>query len=310
MTYKNPILNAIAENIEKIIIGKEKAIELIIIALLCEGHVLIEDVPGVGKTSMVSALARSINCSFKRIQFTPDILPSDITGFSIFNQKTQEFEYHEGLCMSNLILADEINRTSPKTQASLLEVMEEYRVTVDNETHEMPRPFMVLATQNPINYVGTYPLPEAQIDRFFMKISLGYPNEAEEIEILMRHKSNKQMEKLSNVAQAGDISALQAQVGEVIAEETICEYITRLTNATRINEDVLLGASPRGSLMLLRAACAAAFLDEREYVIPDDVKKVASAVLSHRLVLTQDAKLRKVQPEEIIKQIIATEKVF
>ena len=310
MKYENTVINEIAENIKKVIIGKDEVIDLIITALLCEGHVLIEDVPGVGKTSLASALAHSINCSFKRIQFTPDILPSDITGFSIYNQKTMEFEYKEGLCMSNLILADEINRTSPKTQASLLEVMEEYQITVDNKTFNLPRPFMVLATQNPVNYIGTYPLPEAQIDRFFMKISLGYPSIDDEVEILMRHRKENPLATLKSVASGEDIMQLQSEVDRVIADESIAGYITRIVKATREHEDIILGVSPRGSLALLRAACGNAFIYNRDYVIPDDVKKMALPVLSHRLVLTQDAKLRKVKPETLISIILDKVHVF
>jgi MoxR-like ATPase len=221
-----------------------------------------------------------------------------------------EFEYKEGLCMSNLILADEINRTSPKTQASLLEVMEEYQITVDNITYNLPRPFMVLATQNPVNYIGTYPLPEAQIDRFFMKISLGYPSTENEVEILMSHRKDNPLNTLESVATGDDIMKLQDGVDNVAADEAVAEYVTRITKATREHEDIILGVSPRGSLALLRAACGNAFLNNRDYVIPDDVKKMALPVLSHRLVLTQDAKLRKVKPETIIKVILDKVTVF
>ncbi|MFZ5986746.1 MAG: AAA family ATPase [Bacillota bacterium] len=298
------ILNKIVSNIEEVIVGKKKSIELILMSLICDGHVLIEDVPGVGKTSIVSSLARSVNASFKRIQFTPDILPSDITGFTMYNQKEGKFEYHPGSVMSQIVLADEINRTSPKTQASLLEVMEEKQVTVDGVTYSMPRPFMVLATQNPIEYLGTYPLPEAQMDRFFMKVSIGYPQKNEESYILSRFQHNNPIESLTAVADGKDILSIQSEVKNVYADRTINDYIVEIVSKTRSHPDISLGASPRGSLSLFRASQAWAFYNERDYVIPEDVKRMAVPVLSHRIVLKQEARLRKITCEEIIESVL------
>lgn len=299
------IIRNIIDNVETVIIGKRYPVELAVISLICNGHVLIEDVPGVGKTSLVSALARSLNASFKRIQFTPDVLPSDITGFSVFNQKTSEFEYRPGAIMSQIILADEINRTSPKTQASLLEVMEENQVTVDGITYKVPKPFMVLATQNPVEYLGTYPLPEAQIDRFFIKISIGYPTTGEESRILTRFQFQSPLEKLAPVAESSDITALQEEIKNVHVDKSLSSYIVDIVSQTRRHSDVNLGSSPRGSLALFRASQAWAFYNERDYVIPDDIKKMAIPVLSHRIMLKQEAKLKKINPEEILNSIIA-----
>ncbi|HOJ09947.1 MAG TPA: MoxR family ATPase [Clostridiales bacterium] len=294
----------IVENVEKVILGKREAIELTLIALACSGHVLIEDVPGVGKTSLVSSIAKSIDCSFKRIQFTPDILPSDITGFSIYNQKTGNFEYKPGSVMSNIILADEINRTSPKTQASLLEVMEENQVTVDGITYNVPRPFMVLATQNPVEYLGTYPLPEAQLDRFVLKISLGYPSPADESLILERFKMENPLLALEPVTDGNYIISLQQKIRSIYVDKSLNRYIVEIVDSTRKHHDVVLGASPRGSLNLFRASQAWAFYNGREYVLPDDVKKMALPVLSHRIFLKQEAKLKKISPEDILRSII------
>lgn len=298
------ILKNIIDNVENVIVGKRNAIELAVISLICNGHVLIEDVPGVGKTSLVSALAKSINASFRRIQFTPDVLPSDITGFSMYNQKNSEFEYRPGAIMSQIILADEINRTSPKTQASLLEVMEEYQVTVDGVTYKVPRPFMVLATQNPVEYLGTYPLPEAQIDRFFMKISIGYPTNSEESYILSKFQFANPLEKLLPVAESAEIIALQEEIKNVHVDVTLGNYIVDIVSQTRKHSDVTLGSSPRGSLALFRASQAWAFYNERDYVLPDDIKKMVNPVLSHRLMLKQEAKLKKISPEEILNSIV------
>lgn len=299
------VCHAIVQNVARVLVGKEEAAEMVLIALLCEGHVLIEDIPGVGKTSLASALAKSVSCSFKRIQFTPDILPSDITGFSLFNPKTGEFEYRPGLVMSSFILADEINRTSPKTQASLLEVMEESQVTVDGVTRPVGPPFMVIATQNPVDYVGTYPLPEAQLDRFLMRIALGYPNQAEEISILSRFKNDDPLSALVPVANAEQIVALQDLVRNVHVEDSLYVYITSLVRATRKHAHVELGVSPRGSLALFRAAQALAMLRGRNYVIPDDVKYMARPVLSHRLILRQEARLRRVSQSSVIDAVLA-----
>ncbi len=298
-------LKNIIDNVENVIVGKRYAIELAVVALICGGHVLIEDVPGVGKTSLVSALAKSLNASFRRIQFTPDVLPSDITGFSIYNQKTGDFEYRPGAIMSQIILADEINRTSPKTQASLLEVMEEGQVTVDGITYKMPKPFMVLATQNPVEYLGTYPLPEAQIDRFFMKISIGYPTNTEESYILSKFQLSNPLEKLLPVAESSDIIALQEEIKNVHMDKTLSNYIVDIVSQTRKHPDVTLGSSPRGSLSLFRASQAWAYYSGRNYVLPDDIKKMVIPVLSHRLILKQEAKLKKINPEEILNSIVA-----
>ncbi len=297
-------LKDIVNNIEKVIIGKHEQIELTLIALMCNGHVLIEDVPGVGKTSLVCSLAKSISASFKRIQFTPDILPSDIMGFSMYNQKTNEFEYRPGAIMSQIILADEINRTSPKTQASLLEVMEENQVTVDGVTYKVPKPFMVLATQNPIEYLGTFPLPEAQIDRFFMKVSLGYPSYDDESNILKRFSEKNPLESLSPVVDGNIITEIQSEIKKVHADSSLNNYIVSIVSQTRNHNEISLGSSPRGSLSLFRAAQAWAYYNGRDYVLPDDIKKMAVPVLSHRIILKQEAKLRKVKPEEIIKSIV------
>ncbi len=302
-------LKAIVDNVENVIVGKRKVIELALISLICDGHVLIEDVPGVGKTSLISSLAKSINASFKRIQFTPDILPSDITGFSMFNQKTGEFEYRPGAVMSQLVLADEINRTSPKTQASLLEVMEENQITIDGVTHKVPRPFMVLATQNPVEYLGTFPLPEAQLDRFFMKISIGYPTTGEESYILSRFQQNNPIKTLNPVATGDDIIAIQEEIKSVYIDKTLNDYIVDIVGHTRKHNDIVLGSSPRGSLALYRAAQAWAFYSGRNYVIPEDIKKMVIPVLSHRVMLKQEAKLKKITSSDIIQSIVDKIKV-
>jgi MoxR-like ATPase len=301
---KLEVLNKIIENIEKVIVGKREPIELTVIALICEGHVLIEDVPGVGKTALVSSLAKSIDCTFKRIQFTPDVLPSDITGFSIFNQKINDFEFKPGAIMSQIILADEINRTSPKSQASLLEAMEEEQVTVDGTTYKLKKPFMVLATQNPIEYLGTFPLPEAQIDRFLMKIHIGYPSMADENNILERYRQDNPLETLSHVTDSDTILEIQDAVKQVHVDGSINDYIVQIINKTRNNNDILLGASTRGALALLRAAQGWAFYSGRNYVIPDDVKKMVLPVLSHRIMLKQEFKLKKRKASNVLNDII------
>jgi len=306
---KNELMKRIVSNMERAIVGKKEAIELTVISLACGGHVLIEDVPGVGKTSLVFSLAKSVSASFKRIQFTPDIMPSDITGFSIYNQKSGEFEFRPGAVMSNIILADEINRTSPKSQASLLEVMEESQVTIDGHTIKLPRPFMVLATQNPVEYLGTYPLPEAQIDRFLVKISLGYPSKENEREILNRYRVTSPLASLEPVASQDEIVELQESVREVHVDSSIYNYIVDIVSKTRNNTSVELGASPRGSLALLKVSQAWAMYSGRDYVIPEDVKRVAIPVLSHRIMLKQDARLRKITAEEVITETIQSVKV-
>ena len=293
-------MHSIIRNISRVIIGKQEAVVLTLLSLLCQGHVLVEDVPGVGKTSLVSALSKSVDCTFQRIQFTPDIMPSDITGFTMYNQKTGQFDFKPGLVMSSFILADEINRTSPKTQASLLEVMEEGQVTVDGTTYPMSRPFMVLATQNPTEYLGTYPLPEAQMDRFLMRISLGYPERADEVHILSRFRTEDPLRNLQPVVADEHIVALQKMTAAVDIDESLQSYAVDIVRFTRGHPDVGLGASPRGSLGLMRAAQARALYEGRGYVLPDDIKKMAPPVLTHRLILTQEARLRAVQPGHII----------
>jgi len=303
------ILMEIVKNIEKVILGKKNVIELSLVALLCKGHVLIEDIPGVGKTMLASSLAKSIEASFKRIQFTPDILPSDITGFSIYNQKLSDFEFRPGAIMSQLILADEINRSSPKTQSSLLEVMEESQITVDGNTYPLPQPFMVLATQNPVEYLGTFPLPEAQLDRFFLKVSIGYPSLSDEISILNRFQMSNPLDNLEPVVKGTDILELQNKIKEVYVDNDLKRYIVELVNHTRQHEDIKLGASPRGSLCLFRGSQAWAFYSGRNFVIPEDIKKMVLPVLSHRLILRQEAKLKKITSEDILYSIINSVKV-
>ena len=300
------VAQALTRNIGKVVIGKETAIELMLNAILCKGHVLIEDVPGVGKTTLASALARSLDCSFKRIQFTPDITPSDITGFSVVNFKTGELEYKQGLVMSQIVLADEINRTSPKTQSSLLEVMEEGQVTVDGVTYRMPAPFIVLATQNPVDFVGTYPLPDAQLDRFFMKISIGYPTAEEEAAILERQATGQRpIEDLRAICTGEDIVALQGQVNSVYASPEVRAYIARICQASRKHAALQLGISTRGAIFLLRSAQACALLAGRDYVIPEDVQKMAAPVLAHRIQLSPEARMRNMTPERALSSVMS-----
>ena len=298
------------QNVGKVIVGKESAIELLMIAVLCRGHVLIEDVPGVGKTTLASALARSLDCSFKRIQFTPDITPSDITGFSIANFKTGELEYRPGMIMSQIVLADEINRTSPKTQSSLLEVMEEGQVSVDGTTYAMPQPFIVLATQNPVDFVGTYPLPEAQLDRFFMRVSIGYPTAEEETDILERYTSGKKpMEELRPICTSSDILRLQQEVEGVHTSREVRAYISNIAAASRRNGALQLGVSTRAAISLLRASQACAILDGRDYVAPEDVQKMAEPVLAHRLVLSPEARMRNMTAERVLAGVMQSVQV-
>jgi len=294
----------VINNVEKIIVGKRYAISLVMATLACRGHVLIEDVPGVGKTSLVAALARSVNGSFKRIQFTPDIMPSDITGYSAFSPKTGEFEYRAGAVMSQFVLADEINRTSPKTQSSLLEVMEENQVTVDGQTFKVPSPFIVLATQNPVEYLGTYALPEAQLDRFFMKISLGYPESMEESKMLDRFKGRNPMDELRPVAEGEDIIQIQKLAEQIHVEASLNKFIVTIARATREQSDVQLGASPRASLCLYKAAQAWALYNARDYVIPDDIIRMAPHVLEHRILMKQEAAIKKVKAIDVVEQAI------
>jgi len=309
MDQLHPALQKVKDNINTAILGKSEAVDLLLIALICEGHVLIEDVPGVGKTSLAEALARSIGCSFRRIQFTPDVLPSDVTGFSMANLSTGEFEYHPGMIMSQIVLADEINRTAPKTQSSLLEVMEENQVTVDGVTYPVPRPFLVLATQNPVEYIGTYPLPEAQMDRFFLRLSMGYPSLSAERELLSRYAHDDPRKALESVLSAEDILDLQAQVRKIFVHESLCNYIVNIVTATRSHELLTLGASPRGALALMKAAQGHAFLSGRDHVLPDDVQAMAVPVLAHRLIVKPEARLQDMTAERIVRNIVNLIKV-
>jgi len=294
----------IVGNLEKVIVGKRDAIELIVIGLLCQGHILIEDVPGVGKTMLARSLARSLDCTFSRIQFTPDMLPSDVTGVSIYNQQKAKFEFRAGPIIGQIILADEINRATPKTQAALLEAMEERQVTVDGATHILPRPFMVLATQNPIEYEGTFPLPEAQLDRFLLRVRLGYPEYADEIKILDSQRLKHPIETLKPVAKAKDVLAASDEIKKVFVSSAAKRYITDLTRRTRQSSDIYLGASPRGTLSLSRAAQARASLNGRDYVLPDDIKDVAVPVLAHRIIVSPAARLRELSADRIVQEMV------
>jgi len=291
-------------NIEQVIVGKRSTIELAVAGLLCQGHLLIEDVPGVGKTMLARSLARSIGCSFSRIQFTPDMLPSDVTGVSIYNQVSREFEFRPGPVMSQIVLADEINRATPKTQAALLEAMEEHQVTVDGVTHSLPRPFMVLATQNPIEYEGTFPLPEAQVDRFLLRLRLGYPSVDDEVDVLERQQFRHPLSQLAQVVSAEELIAMQEAVKEIFVSPSLKRYIVDLSNQTREHPEVYLGASPRGSLALYRTSQARAAMTGREYVLPDDIKALAVPTLAHRVILGPGARLRDLTAQQVIEEIL------
>ncbi|MEC1720802.1 AAA family ATPase [Schinkia azotoformans] len=300
----HPVIEKIALNIEKVIIGKRKEVTLCLVALLAQGHVLLEDVPGVGKTMMVRSLAKSINATFKRIQFTPDLMPSDVTGISIYNPKELKFEYRPGPIMGNIVLADEINRTSPKTQSALLESLEEGHITVDGATMPLPKPFMVLATQNPIEYEGTYPLPEAQLDRFLLKMKMGYPTPAEEIRVLENVAHAHPIDELYPVLSIDELLDIQKIVKKVFVDETIRAYIVEISNRTRNHPSIYLGVSPRGSIALMRAAQAYAFICDRDYVIPDDVKYLTPFVFGHRIILNSESSYKRISTEEILIDII------
>ena len=294
----------IVDNVEKVIIGKHDEVQLALIALLCQGHVLIDDVPGVGKTMLAKAIAKSLGCSFKRIQFTPDMMPSDVTGVSFYDQSTGRFEFRPGPVMANIVLTDEINRATPKTQSALLEAMEEHQVTVDGVTHPLERPFLVLATQNPIEYEGTFPLPEAQLDRFLMRISLGYPSPSDEIRILEAQQYVHPIESVDQVVGASELVEVQESIKAVYVHDAIKEYVVSIVGATRGHPDVYLGSSPRGALALYRTSQARSALLGRDYVIPDDVKVLAEPTLAHRLIVNPAAKIREVDPRTVIKELL------
>ena len=299
-------LERVLNNIDQVIIGKRDVAELSLVALLAGGHVLLEDVPGVGKTVLVKALAKSIGATFKRIQFTPDLLPSDVTGMSIFNPKEQAFIFRPGPIMGHIILADEINRTSPKTQSALLEGMEEASVTIDGETRRLEKPFFVMATQNPIEHEGTYPLPEAQLDRFLLKMKMGYPTAEEEMEVLRRAQYNPPLEDLQSVLSLEELLQLQSEVQRVLVDDNLKAYMIELAIRTRNDDRIDLGVSPRASIALMKAAQAYAFLNSRDYVVPDDIQYLVSFVFAHRLILKPEVRYEEVNSEFLIHEIVAT----
>lgn len=303
------VAKAVIDNIRKVIVGKDESIRHAVIALMCGGHVLLEDVPGVGKTILARSMARSLGCSFKRIQFTPDLLPTDVTGVSIYDQKTESFKFREGPIISQIVLADEINRATPKTQSATLEAMEEGQVTVEGNTIKLPSPFMVMATQNPIEYEGTFPLPEAQLDRFFVMISLGYPSFEEEMSIIESQKDNHPIESLNAVASAVDITDLQESRKAIYVDELVREYIVRIITSTRQHGDLSLGASPRASLALFKSVQALALLEGRDYALPDDVKALALPVVSHRLIISSGARVQGRATKQIVEDVISSVEV-
>lgn len=298
------LLRRVVDEVEKAIVGKRQVVELAVLTLLCDGHLLIEDIPGVGKTTLAKALARAIGGRFRRVQFTPDLLPTDVTGTNVFNPKTLSFELHPGPVFANIVLADEINRATPKTQSSLLECMEERQVTIDGVSHPLPRPYFVIATQNNVEMLGTYPLPEAQMDRFFIRLSLGYPSERDEVAILDRQQTEHPLLHVQQVAEPDQIVRAQLTVRGIFVHELLRTYIVNLVGFTRRHPHVQLGASPRGSLNLLHAAQAHALLEGRDYVLPDDIKAIASAVLAHRLILKPDARIRGIDANQIIAEAL------
>ena len=302
-------LEAIRENIKKVIVGKDEVIDLLLVSLICSGHIIIEDLPGLGKTTLASALASSLGCDFQRMQFTPDVLPSDITGFNVYDINTGKKSFHKGSVHSQIVLADEINRASPKTQSALLEAMQERQVTVDGETYQLPKPFMILATQNPVDTAGTYPLPEAQLDRFLMRINMGYPTVEAELDILRSNRSALKESGLTPVATASEIIKLQEAIELVYVSDDILKYIINITTATREYEGVVMGVSPRGSIALTQAACGMAILSGRNYVIPDDVKRLAPYVLAHRMIMKNRSGAKGTTAEDAINDILNTVKV-
>lgn len=300
----HPEVEPVIENIRKVIVGKDNVIRLVLTALLAGGHCLIEDVPGVGKTMLVRATAKTLGCHFRRIQFTPDLLPSDVTGVSIYNQKTQSFEFRPGPIFGQVVLADEINRTSPKTQSALLQALEEHAITADGETFDLPKPFFVLATENPIEFEGTFPLPEAQLDRFLLKFQMGYPSVEQELQILVDQQKRHPIEELEAVIDPATILRWRQEVRETRVDPAIQRYIVDLVSRTRQHDDVYLGASPRASIALFRAAQAVAFIASRTFVVPDDVRFLAPHVLGHRLLLTADARLSGLDAHDVVEQLL------
>lgn len=298
------IAKRIIGNVEKVMVGKYESVEQTVLGLLCQGHILIEDVPGVGKTVMAKALSRSVGCKFQRIQFTPDMLPSDVTGVSVFNQKTQEFEFRPGPIHAQIVLVDEINRATPKTQSALLEAMEERQVTVDGRTYLLAPPFMILATQNPIEYEGTFPLPEAQLDRFLLRIRLGYASKQHEIEVLERQQHQHPIEGLKQEVSVDELLDAQTAVRDIYLDDLVKEYIVDIVRQTREHPDVYLGASSRGALAIYRLSQARAAVNGRDYVLPDDVKALAKAALGHRIIVGPAARIKDVEPEQIVQEIL------
>ncbi len=306
MQKAQEVAEKVIANVEKVIVGKHDEVQLTLLALLCQGHLLIEDVPGVGKTMLAKSIARSIGCTFRRIQFTPDMLPSDVTGVSVFNQKTREFEFRPGPVMAQIVLTDEINRATPKTQSALLECMEERQVTVDGTTYPMARPFLVLATQNPIEYEGTFPLPEAQLDRFMMRINLGYPSPKDEITMMDSQQYVHPVEAIGQVVDVEELLEARETVKGIYIDDSVKEYIVAVVGETRKHSDVYLGASPRGSLALYKTSQARAALLGRDYVIPDDIKALAQVTLSHRLIIGPSARIKNVDPKAVVEEIISS----
>ena len=298
------LVETLVDNIGQVIIGKRSVVELALVSLMSKGHLLIEDVPGVGKTMLARSIAVTTGCEYRRMQFTPDLLPSDVTGASVYNQKQEEFQFRAGPIIAQIVLADEINRATPKTQSALLEAMGEHQVSVDGVTYELPEPFMVMATQNPIEYEGTFPLPEAQLDRFFMRVSLGYPDSAEEVAIMDRREQVDPIDELTAACGPADIMKLQSAADNVYADELVKQYIVDLSNGTRDHVDATLGVSPRASINLMKGSKAMAMLQGRDYVVPDDVKGIAVPVMAHRVLLTASARMRGIRQESVVNEVL------